>query len=383
MQEAEQQQQSFDADPKDSESARTSLLVVLATGGTGGHIFPAESLAEELMKRGHKPVLMTDKRFDERYQGVLSTIEMCRIESASPSGNIVKKIKGVAKLFSGVLSAGRKMHDYKPDVVVGFGGYPSFPPVYVASRRKIPTILHEQNAVLGKVNKFLAADVTRIATSFPIVSGIKDSDSAKISNIGNPVRARIRAVRSMEYPNFDNGIRLLVTGGSQGAAVFADIIPKAIKQLPESLRNQLHIVQQCHKNDDSDAIREEYQHMGVDARVSSFFQNMNELIAQSHLVICRSGASTVTELMVAGRPAIMVPYPYATGNHQYFNAKGIEEKHGGWIFDQSDFTVERLHETLEKLFQDKESLPQYAKNMKSLGIQDSAKQLADMVEEIA
>lgn len=367
---------------EDKEKGR-KLIVALATGGTGGHIFPAESLAEELIARGHKPILMTDKRFDERYKGVLSEIEMCRIESASPSGNIIKKFKGAAKLFLGILSAGRQMGQYRPDVVVGFGGYPSFPPVYVATRRKIPSIVHEQNAVLGKVNKFLASNVTRIATSFPNVRGVGDTLQSKVYNIGNPVRAKIRAVRAMPYPDFNNGIHILVTGGSQGASIFADIIPNAIRRLPEEIRQQLHITQQCHKTDDADAIKEEYTTMNVEANVSSFFQNMDEMIAKSHLVICRAGASTVTELMVAGRPAIMVPYPYATANHQYYNAKGIEEKEGGWIFEQSDFTVDTLYEKLEMLLHDNDRLSCYAKNMKLLGVEESAKQLADMVEEIA
>lgn len=364
-----------------SDNPPKQLRVLLAAGGTGGHIFPAESLAEELVKRGHYVLFVTDKRYDTRYQGFLSTLDTARIRAGSPSGSLMNKIKGCLSLLLGLWDSRKIIKLNKPDIAVGFGGYPSFPPVFMAQKLKLPTIVHEQNALLGKVNHFLSSKVHSIASSFENMSNMLQKSGHKLVVTGNPVRESIRKLHDQPYPATDDILHLLVTGGSLGASIFADIVPGALAQLDKELLARLVITQQCSREDNQERLAAQYKEMGVkDVQLSTFFQDMDQQISKAHLVICRAGASTIMELAVAGRPAIMIPYPYALGDHQYLNAKHIEHKKGGFVYRQQECTPEILASKLKELFSDPAQLRHHADQMKQIGKVDAAEQLANQVE---
>ncbi len=357
-----------------------SRLIILAAGGTGGHIFPAESLAEELRARGQRVILITDKRFNHFKSGLLSTIERRTIRAGGSGAGLTHKISSVINILLGILRARRILKKFKPYAVIGFGGYPSFPTVYAASHLRIPTYIHEQNSVLGRANRMLAKRANQIATSFPDTQMIEPEDKAKIIMTGNPVRASIRALRDIPYPNFqqDGMLHILITGGSQGASVFSEVIPSAIELLPVHLRARLRIDQQCREGELAVA-RARYKALGVHADLASFFVDIPARLASAHLVIARSGASTLSELAVAGRPAILVPLPNAMDNHQYFNANAFEEIGGGWVMSQDGFTAQALSARLEAFLTVPETLTKAAENCKKLGVADAARKLADVV----
>lgn len=358
----------------------SNSLIILAAGGTGGHIFPAEALAEELLSRGHRVMLVTDKRFNHFKSGLLSQIERRTIRAGGSGGGLVHKVTSVANILIGTLRARRILKTFQPVAVVGFGGYPSFPTVYAASGMGIPTFIHEQNSVLGRANRMLARRADVIVTSFPDTQMVEEGDRKKIVMTGNPVRASIRALRDVPYPTIqqDGMLHLLVTGGSQGASVFSEVVPEAVALLPEHLRSRLRIDQQCREMELA-AARARYKELGVHADLASFFVDLPARLASAHLVIVRSGASTLSELAVAGRPAIMVPLPTAMDNHQYFNANAFEEVGGGWVMTQDGFTAQALSARLEAFLTAPETLSRAAEQGKKLGIQDAAKKLADLV----
>lgn len=360
----------------------TTLKVALCTGGTGGHIFPAEALAEVLLQRGHEILVITDNRFDERYQGNLASVPVHSLPLSVPSGGILARAASLFSIAKGVMSAGSFLYDMRPDVVVGFGGYPSFPGMFAATNRKFPTILHEQNAVLGRVNKFLSNLVTAIATSFDQVHGLPESARSKVVVTGNPVRKVFSEIGTGPYspPDGEGTIRLLITGGSLGASVFGEVVPDAIAQLPKGLIDRLHIVQQCRKDDEA-AVVKRYERLGIPAKVAPFFQNLPEHMEQAHLVICRAGASTVAELATAGKPSILVPYPHAKDDHQTTNAKALADAGGGWILQQHLFTAENVAHRLQNLLQDPGQLAEAAKAAKQTAKTDAARKLADLVED--
>jgi UDP-N-acetylglucosamine--N-acetylmuramyl-(pentapeptide) pyrophosphoryl-undecaprenol N-acetylglucosamine transferase len=351
----------------------------LATGGTGGHIFPARALAEQLIARGAKPVIITDKRFDTKYDEAFAGITVRKIPSATLSGNPLRQVMAAAKLMLGILQSGYLLARHKPDAVIGFGGYPSFPPLFMATQLGIPTVIHEQNALLGRVNRFLGARATTIATSFEHVKHLPKG--ATIAFTGNPVRKAIQDIRPHHYkaPEPDAPIHLLITGGSLGASVFGEVVPAAIAALPEALRKRLHIVQQSRKDDQAHIV-EYYEKLGIPHNVSPFFSDIPEHIARAHLVIARAGASTLTELAVAGRPAILVPYPYAMDNHQEKNAESLVKSGGAWMLTQEAFTQPRLTTLLEDLLTHPATLQTAANAAFKAGKPDAAKLLGDVVE---
>ncbi len=358
--------------------------IILAAGGTGGHIFPAEALAEILLARGERVVLLTDKRFAGFKTGALSGIELRTLRSGSLSGGMRKKALGAVNIMLGTLQAAYHLWTLKPKAVAGFGGYPSFPTMLAATRMHIPTLIHEQNAVLGRVNRFLARRVTRIATTFPATLMLSAADQAKVLLTGNPVRAAIRAVRDLPYAALppDGIMQILITGGSQGATVFSQILPAALASLPATLRARLRLDQQC-READLEATRAAYAQLGVSAHLSSFFTDIPARLAAAHLVIARSGASTVTELAAAGRPALLVPYPQAMDNHQYFNANAFEDAGGGWVMTQEGFTASALSARLETLLSAPSTLIRAAEKARDFGRPDAAEKLANAVMEIA
>ncbi len=367
----------------------TQKHIVLAAGGTGGHIFPAEALAEELTKRGHRVSMVTDKRFSDysagSMKGILGQIPIYPIQAGTFGRNFTQRLMGVANIGLGILQARSILRKIKPDAVVGFGGYPSFPTMMAATGRNVPTIIHEQNAMLGKANRALASRVSRIATSFPETGLVKQENQYKVTLVGNPVRSSIRALRDVPYPDLseDGAMRILVMGGSQGASVFSHVVPQAIGLLPESLRHRLRVDQQT-RSPDMEMTRQAYDDINVNADLLPFFTDVPARMASAHLVISRSGASTIAELTCAGRPSILVPYPQATDDHQTANANAVEEKGGAWLMPQDAFTTEALAARLESFLTLPASLSRAAVNAHGFGRHLAASDLADLVfEEIA
>ena len=355
-------------------------LIVLAAGGTGGHVFPAEALAEVLLARGQRVVLITDKRFANFQTGALSRLETRTIRTGTFVGTPIKKILGALGLLAGVAQAWLLLRKLKPDVVVGFGGYPSFPTLFSAAKLGIHTVIHEQNSVLGRANRLLAGKVDNIATSFPTTLMMEEKDKVKIVVIGNPVRASVKAIRNLPYSPItqDGKVNILVTGGSQGATIFSKIVPAAIAALPDNLRARIRVDQQC-READVEATRAAYAQLSINADIAAFFVDLPTRLAGAHLVIARSGASTVFELAVAGRPAILVPLPTSMDNHQYYNANAFEDVGGGWLMSQDGFTAASLAARLEAFITAPDTLINAAENAKKLGYENAAENLADMV----
>ena len=361
--------------------------VVLAAGGTGGHLFPAEALAGELTARGRKVVLVTDIRGDEHTASVdspLARIERHVVRAGTVSGqSMIGRVKGVIELVAGIWQAKALLGRLQPSVVVGFGGYPSLPTMMAATRRKIPAVLHEQNAVLGRVNRLLASRVDAIAVAFADTAKLEPGDFAKVKVVGNPVRAAVRAVRGKPYPTpeVDGAFNILVLGGSQGASVLSEIIPQALCDLPDDLKQRLHITQQC-RVEDLERVQGVYQGGGLQTDLATFFDDVPARLAETHLIISRAGASTVSEAAVAGRPALLVPYPYATDDHQTGNAKAFVEPGAGWMAAQPQFTKEFVTKTIADLMANPDKLSEAAARAQTVGRADSAPRLADLVESL-
>lgn len=356
--------------------------IVLSAGGTGGHLFPAQALATELMRRGRSIVLMTDAR-GRNYGDAFPGARVETVPSASPSNtNLLGKLFAPLQILAGVFVGWRKLLRLKPAAVVGFGGYPSLPVMLAASLAGLPTLIHEQNAVLGRVNRLLANRVRAVAASFPLVR-FTPADRGRIRETGNPVRPQAVALARAPYemPSADGPIRLLVFGGSQGARALSELVPAAIAMLPENMRSRIEVVQQA-RPEDVDSVRAAYAAAGVGAEVASFFADLPHQMARAHLVICRSGASTVSELAVIGRPAILIPYPFATDDHQTANATVLEKAGAAWLVQQRDLTAEKFSALLADIFAQPDELARRAQAAASLGKPDAATRLADVIDEI-
>jgi len=353
---------------------------VLAAGGTGGHMFPAEALARELHARGVAVALVTDRR-GGGFGGDLAEVETHHISAGGiAGGSLVKRLGGLLRLALGVLQARSLMRRLDPDAVIGFGAYAAAPTVLAGSHLGRRVILHEQNAVMGRANRLLAGRADIIATGFARVEGLKASELAKARMTGNPVRPDIEAVGQQAYraPRAGEAIHLLVVGGSQGAKVFNSAVPAAIAQLPEALRARLRMVQQV-PGGVLDQVQAAYQGCGVAAELADFFDDMPARLARAHLVICRAGASTVAELASAHRPAILVPFPHATDDHQTANARALVDLEAGWLIPESDLTPEALAGQLETLINTPARLELAAARAGGLAPGDAAGRLADLV----
>lgn len=357
---------------------------VLMAGGTGGHLFPALALAEELRRRGHIIQLMTDYRV-ESYGGRFPAREIHIVPSATPSlRNPVKFVLAGFRIVWGIAIAWRKLGRIKPDAVVGFGGYPVFPPFVAAALRRTPGLLHEQNAVMGRANRALARFAGAIATSFS-VTRFAEAYEKKITLTGNPARDQVRAAadQSTYTPPQDGGaLRLLVFGGSQGARAFSDLVPPAIALLPESLRKRLEIVQQC-RPEDLERVAALYREMRVNVTLESFFTDLPERMMSRHLVICRSGASSVAEIGVLGVPAIFIPLPGSIDADQKANATAFARAGAGWLVEQANISPQSLANQLEDLFNAPQRLQEAAIAAKAQGRPDAVARLADLAETVA
>ena len=353
---------------------------VLAAGGTGGHMIPAHALAEELMRRGHRVALITDER-GARIPGLFEGVQVHVLPAGRLSGGPAGWLKGIRAIFAGRTMASRLYETFRPAAVIGFGGYPALPALLAANRDKIPTLIHEQNAVLGRVNRLMAGKVDAIATAYENVQRLSKRDAAKATLVGNPVRDEVLALRSEPYPALsEDGIfRVLVTGGSQGATILSSIVPGGLGMLPEHFRRRLQVTQQC-REEDIDEVRFRYAGLGIPADLATYIADMPEKLAWAHLVIARAGASTIAELTAAGRPAILVPLPSATDDHQSFNAREMAKAGGARMIPQKDFTAVELAKQMQKLGLDGEALANAAARARAVGRPEAARDLADLVE---
>jgi len=357
--------------------------IVLAAGGTGGHMFPAEALAGELIARGCHVALVTDRR-GRGFADRLPAVETHRISAGGLAGSgLLRRARSALELAVGLFQARGLIHRLAPQVAIGFGGYASVPTMLAAHRAGLPTILHEQNAVLGRANRLLAGRATRIATSFAAMPGAT-LDPGKVVVTGNPVRAAVAAVGDLPYPTLDPGapVRLLVLGGSQGARVFSRVVPAAVALLPQGLRARLRLAQQC-RPEDLEAVRAAYERLGVPAELATFFDDMPRHLAAAHLAIARAGASTVAELAAAGRPAILVPFPFAADDHQAANARCAGETGGAWPMPEPTFTAEALAVRLQALIAEPDALTRAAAAARAAARRDAATRLADLVGALA
>ncbi|MEP3046274.1 MAG: undecaprenyldiphospho-muramoylpentapeptide beta-N-acetylglucosaminyltransferase [Roseibium sp.] len=357
--------------------------VLLTAGGTGGHLFPAQALASELNRRGWTVELATDERAG-KYVSDFPARNVHIITSATIRGrNPISLAKTAIKLLRGTFQARGIMKTLKPDVVAGFGGYPTFPPMFAARLTITPSILHEANAVMGRANKLLAKGVDAIATSVTI-ENLPDGLSDKVVETGNPVRDAVLAASELFYdtPKPGGEFKLLVFGGSQGARFFSDLLTPTVALLPKDIRARLRIVQQC-RPEDMVRVQEGYAEMGVKSDCAPFFQDLPQRIAQAHLVICRSGAASVSELSILGRPSLLVPLPGAIDQDQAANAKVLEKAGGAWPIRQIDLHPERLAKELMRFMETPDMLAEAAKNARKVAKPDAVKRLADLVEKVA
>lgn len=357
---------------------------MLTAGGTGGHLFPAFSLAQELARRGYEIDLITDMRGD-RYGSDFPAREIYQVPAATiTSKNPLSIAKTVIKLGRGTAKARSILGRVKPACIVGFGGYPTFPPIFAAKSLGIRSILHEQNAVMGRANRMLAGKASAIALSFEETIYVEGDLAAKARHTGNPVRDVVIECAQIPYPELtvDGPFNLLVFGGSQGARYFSDAVPPALQALPADVKARLNVVQQC-REEDMQRVDQAYREAGIAFEISTFFSNLPEIIAQSHLVLARSGASTVTELSVIGRPSILVPLPHALDNDQLRNARFLQDAGGAICIEQKDLDDARLAHELTELARDPVMLQNAAIAAKGVGKPDAVQRLADLVEEMA
>lgn len=364
-------------------TARTGTIV-LAAGGSGGHIYPARALAEVLIGRGHKVVLITDRR-GAAFDDALPQVEVYRVQAGAPSGRgFWGKIDGVGRILRGLFEARKILMALRPAAVVGFGGYASVPTIMAATRQGLVTLLHEQNAVLGRANRMLAPRVGKIATAFPSIRAVSAQDSAKLARTGNPIRAEIAALADQPYdtPVPGGPLNLLVFGGSQGARALSLLVPAAVAALAPERRRRLVIAQQC-RPEDLEEVRTAYARIGQQVELAAYFTDMGARLARAQLAITRAGASTIAELAGAGRPAILIPYPYATDDHQRANAEALAGAGGAWVMIEAETTPDDLAAAIARLMDDPQALATAAAAARTFGIVDAADRLADLVEECA
>ena len=358
----------------------SSRHYVLAAGGTGGHLLPAFALAQELERRGHHVALITDARGAE-IPGKPDFLPAHVLPAGRFGKNPLTWIKGIMAVLEGRRMAKRLFDSFQPSAVVGFGGYPSLPAILASTSKKIPTVVHEQNAVLGRVNRLLAHRVQAIATAYGEVQRLKAKYTGKTHLVGNPVRAEVLALREEPYPAFeeDGLLRVLVTGGSQGARVLSEVVPDGLAMLPPALRQRLQVTQQC-RPEDLDAVRERYRTHEIPAELATYFENMAARLADSHLFIGRAGASTIAELTAVGRPAILIPLPIATDDHQAANANEMAKAGGARMIRQERFQAKELSKQILALAENPEGLATAAHAAWNCGRPDAVEDLADLVE---
>jgi UDP-N-acetylglucosamine--N-acetylmuramyl-(pentapeptide) pyrophosphoryl-undecaprenol N-acetylglucosamine transferase len=354
---------------------------LLAAGGTGGHMIPAHALAEELIRRGHVVALVTDAR-GAKIPGLFEGVDVHVLPAGRLGGGVLGWIKAARGIWQGRMAAKALIREIEPAVVIGFGGYPALPTLLAALSLKLPTALHEQNAVLGRVNRLLARWVDALATAYHQVDRLPPSIEPVV--VGNPVRAEVLALRDQPYPPLtEDGIfRLLVTGGSQGASILSTVVPDALGLLPIVLRQRLQVTQQC-RPEDIETVRARYAELDIPADCATYLGDLPERLGWSHLFVGRSGASTIAELTAAGRPAILVPLPSAMDDHQTANAREMAATGGAASIPQSVFTPQRLAKQMQKMALEPGALENAARRAKDAGYPNATRDLADLVVRLA
>lgn len=350
--------------------------IVLTAGGSGGHVFPAEALAKELTADGAEISFITDRRGNS-FSGRFPDSKEYRIFAGAYAGKpLLKKLWALLLMGAGIAQSILILRKIKPDAVVGFGGYAAFPASFAAGILKIPLILHEQNSVLGGANRVLGKRASLIATTFPDVERIPAG--IKTEYTGVPVRPEILSVRDQTYKPAAETFNLLIFGGSQGASVFSRVIPAALTALPEDIKKRLRISQQC-RAADLPAVQKAYENSGLEPELAPFFTDMADRLAQVHLVICRAGASSIAELSVAGRPALIVPILRSPDSHQLKNALFIAKNHGAFLCEEPDFTPEYLSDKMTEFVNTPQILTTAAEKAKELGKPDAVRLFAAAV----
>jgi len=357
-------------------------LAVLAAGGTGGHLFPAQALAEELNKRGWRVVLATDERGDKYAHDFPAEHRIPLSAATFRKGDLIGAVGAGLNIVRGVMQARTAFKVLDPAVVVGFGGYPSLPALLAAVTTRRPTIIHEQNAVLGRVNRFLADKVDVVACAFPTLQKAKPKVRARAQVVGNPIRPEVRALIDVPYEPPTGEIRILVTGGSQGARLLSELTPLAVANLPDALRTKLSVQQQTRRENLEEAIKV-YKNAVIPAEIAPFFRDMAGRLGRAHLVIGRAGASTCCELAVAGRPSILVPLKTAMDDHQTYNAKLLADAGGAEVAAEDVLTLDVFTKALTTLLSDPQRLARMAEAARSVAVPDAAERLADLVERTA
>ncbi|MBX7496632.1 undecaprenyldiphospho-muramoylpentapeptide beta-N-acetylglucosaminyltransferase [Qipengyuania sp. 6B39] len=358
----------------------SSRHYVLAAGGTGGHLLPAFALATELDRRGHHVALITDARGAD-IPGKPDFMPAHVIPAGRFGKNPLEWIKGAQAVMEGRRMALRLFDSFEPSAVVGFGGYPSLPAILASTSAGIPTVVHEQNAVLGRVNRLLAGRVQAIATAYPEVERLADKHAGKVHLVGNPVRAGVLSLRDEPFPAFseDGLLRVLVTGGSQGARVLSEVVPDGLAMLPPALRQRLQVTQQC-RAEDLEAVRQRYRSHDIPAELATYFEDMASRLADAHLFIGRAGASTIAELTAVGRPAILIPLPIATDDHQAANTREMAKTGGARMIRQERFTGKELAKQIKALAENPQGLAKAAHAAWNCGRPKAVEDLADLVE---
>ncbi len=357
-----------------------SRHVVLAAGGTGGHLIPAFALATELHARGHHLALITDER-GANIPGKPDFMPAHVLPAGRFGTNPLGWPAGVRAVLEGRSMALRLFESFEPSAVIGFGGYPALPALLAATSAGLPSIVHEQNAVLGRVNRLLAGRVDAIATSYDVVDRLSPKHAHKVHLTGNPVRPEVLTLREQDFPAFtdESLLRILVTGGSQGARVLSEVVPDGLAMLPPALRQRLQVTQQC-RPEDLEAVRSRYANHDIPAELGTYFEDMHERLADAHLFIGRAGASTIAELTAVGRPAILVPLPIATDDHQAVNTREMVKGGGARMIRQDAFQPKELAKQIQVMAMNPQSLANAAHCAFNCGRPDAARDLADLVE---
>ena len=362
------------------EDERNKPIAVLAAGGTGGHIYPAGALAKELAEQGWQISLISDKK-GVTYGLSPDLVKIFEVSAATPSGKTwLKKFIALLVLAKGVFQARNILKELHPRAVIGFGGYASFPTMIAAVLGNYKTIIHEQNSVMGKANRFLSNRVGKIATSFDYTEAIPDKAKRNVVLTGMPVRESLLKTRHFGYPDFGESskLKILVLGGSQGASILSRIVPNALKKLYPHELGRVEISQQC-RLEDFERLKEVYKGLGVKADISVFFNNIAERLKNCHLFIGRAGASTIAELKVVGRPSILVPYPFAADDHQSRNAFFIEHIGAGWLITEQFFTPSELAKRVKTFFYSPEILQRAAACAKAAGKPEATESLTELI----
>lgn len=356
---------------------------VLAAGGTGGHLIPAFALAAELNARGHHVALITDER-GANIPGKPDFLTAHILPAGRFGKNPLGWVGALRAVLEGRAMALRLFDNFQPSAVIGFGGYPALPALLAATSAGLPSIVHEQNAVLGRVNRLLAGRVDAIATAYDQVDRLAPKHVGKVHLVGNPVRAEVLALREQDFPDFtdESLFRILVTGGSQGARVLSEVVPDGLAMLPPALRQRLQVTQQC-RPEDLEAVRNRYASHDIPAELGTYFEDMHERLADAHLFIGRAGASTIAELTAVGRPAILIPLPIATDDHQAANTREMAKAGGARMIRQDAFVPKELAKQIQAMAMNPASLANAAHCAFNCGRPDAARDLADLVESMS